>query len=57
MLAGGMVVLTATKHPQSSEIRRELGKASSHEHKATLKAEVRGREAQINQVTSGNSVR
>lgn len=43
-------------HKKLYEIRRGLGEASSHEHKATLKAEARGREAQMNQVTSRNSV-
>ena len=43
-------------HRKLYEIRRELGEVSSHEHKATLEAEARGREAQMNQVTSRNSV-
>ena len=44
-------------HKKLYDIRRELGETNSDEHKATLKAEVRGREAQMNQVTSRNLVR
>ena len=42
-------------HKKLHEVRRELGRASSDEHRATLKSKVRGREAQMNQVTSINS--
>ena len=44
-------------HRKLYEIRRELGEVSSHKHKATLETEARGREAQMNQVTSRNLVR
>ena len=42
-------------HKKLHDVRCELGGASSDEHRATLKAKVRGREAQMNQVTSRNS--
>ena len=44
-------------HKKLYDLRRKLGKAGSDEHKVTLEAEVRGREAQMNQVMSRNSVR
>ena len=42
-------------HKKLHDVRCELATASSDEHRATLKAKVRGREAQMNQVTSRNS--
>ena len=39
------------------DARRELGRTNSEAHTATLQAEVRGREAQMDQITSGHSGR
>ena len=44
-------------HKKLYDMRRKLEKASSDEHKATLEVEIRGREAQMSQVTSRNPVR
>ena len=44
-------------HKKLYDIRRELSKASLNKRTATLKAAVRGREAQMNQVTSRNPAR
>ena len=41
-------------HKKLRDVRRELGVASSNKHKTSLRAKVRGREAQMNQVTSRN---
>lgn len=42
------------QHKKLLDLRRELGRASSNKDIAALTAKVRGREAQIIQVTSGN---
>ena len=44
-------------HKKLHDVRHELGRAKSNEHKTILEASVRGREAQMDQVTSGNSGR
>ena len=41
------------QHKKLRDVRRELGRMSSGKDKAALKAKVRGREAQMNQITSG----
>ena len=42
-------------HKKLHEIQRELKRTKSDEHRATLKAQVHGREAQMRQILSGNS--
>ena len=41
-------------HKRLHDARRELGRANSEEHKTALEAELRGREAQMNQITARN---
>ena len=42
-------------HKQLHDVRRTLGRTMSAEHRATLQTKVRGRQAQMHQVASGNT--
>ena len=44
-------------HKRLHDVRHELARTTSVEHAAVLKAKVRGREAQMHQITSANSSR